>query len=177
MQRIGISGTRWTGKSTTIRTIVKQNPQLTIETFRLGSLVEECPHATGEHQTLEASRWVTERLAEVLASPSTADIQVFDRTPLDVFAYTLLAQGGKKGRGREIFDDLLDLVRRFDRIFFVRASEQWPLGGPHSETEIEFALKMDGLMDEAVRRFELDVFILPWDPAERYDIITTHIKH
>lgn len=177
MQRIGISGTRWTGKSTTVRTIVKQNPQLTIETFALGSLVEECPHATGEHQTLEASRWVTDRLAEILASPSTANVQVFDRTPVDVFAYTLLAQGGKKDRGREIFDDLLDLVRRFDRIFFVRASEQWPPDGPHSETEIEFALKMDGLMAEAVRRFELDVCILPWDLAARHDIISTYIKH
>lgn len=177
MQRIGISGTRWTGKSTTVRTIVKQNSQVTIETFALGSLVEECPHATGEHQTLEASRWVTDRLAEILASPSTANVQVFDRTPVDVFAYTLLAQGGKKDRGREIFDDLLDLVRRFDRIFFVRVSEQWPPDGPHSETEIEFALKMDGLMAEAVRRFKLDVCILPWDLAARHDIISTYIKH
>ncbi len=102
--RAGISGTNWTGKSVTIQDFPALHPTLTIETIMLADIARGCPYAMVEGQTPDASRWMLEEVTAVLERPSDVDIQLFDRTPVDILAFTQYAFDRETTPADETFD-------------------------------------------------------------------------
>ncbi len=172
MIRVGLSGTNWTRKSTTIQKVVEAlNPQ-PIEVIILSDLVSQCPYPMGPNQTLDGSRWMIDRVSKILDSSRSSDApQLFDRTPLDIFAFTLHA-AKNQGPDRDIdvealFDAIRGLGCRFDRIFLCRPSNEWPAPETPRQDDLEFAKIIDDYLVRAVKHFPSNVVELPWQTAER----------
>ena len=168
MHRVGFSGTSWTGKSTIIDLLAGQSDA---EIIRLTSLVSACPYPTGLTQTLEASRWVKNELRRILDRPRERQLQLFDRTPVDVITYTLHSAQGDEGKCRDIIDDLLKQITTFDKIFFTGSSEMWPVDQSITADEREFAVHIEQMMRHSINRYGLDVADLPWPLTERLQIL------
>ncbi len=175
MFRAGLSGTNWTGKTETICRFVKELPKLDIEIVSLSSLVETCPFPMEEDQTLEGSKWMTEQV-RALCKKNTGEMQFFDRTPIDVLAFTLYAEDRTGRKAESILENILELVRCFDIIFYLKVSNEWPANTPRNHQKIEFARKMDLYIRKAIDKFALDVVSLPWDLAERQRLLSEYLS-
>ena len=168
MQRIGFSGTNWTGKSTLIDLLAARSDS---EIIRLTSLVSACPYPTGQVQTVDASRWVKNGLQRILDRPIKTQLQLFDRTPIDVITYTLHSAQGDEDKCRDIIDDLLEQIKTFDKIFFAGSSEMWPVDQTIGADGRGFAEQIEQLMCYSIDRYGLDVVYLPWPMTERLKIL------
>jgi len=175
MFRIGLSGTNWTGKTDTICRFVEEHPKLDIEIVSLSDLVARSPFPMEEDQTLEGSQWMTEQV-RTLSNKANGEIQVFDRTPLDILAFTLYAEKKTGSKDTSVFETILELVRCFDIIFYLQVSNEWPANTPRNHHKIEFARKMDLYIRKAIEQFALDVVSLPWDIAERQRLLSEHLS-
>src|SRR5438128_488328 len=92
MIKFGLSGTNWTGKTTTLKRLLGDAPPASVQILSLSPIVGACPDPIGREQTLEASQWVINTLKqrEAAISPQVTKVW-YDRTPLDILAYTLYA--------------------------------------------------------------------------------------
>lgn len=176
MFRAGLSGTNWTGKTETIRRFVKDHPDLGIQMISLSSLVAQSPFPMMEEQTLEGSRWMTEQ-AKALCQEDGAEIQLFDRTPVDILAFTLYAESQTGIENTTIIKDILELVRCFDILFYVPVSNEWPANSPGSQHRIDFAREMDSYIRKGIDQFSLHVVSLPWDLAERQRLLGEYLPN
>ena len=175
MPRAGLSGTNWTGKTETIRRFVKEHPELPIKTVSLASLVARCPFPMKEEQTLEGSRWMIEQV-RAICQQDGAEIQLFDRTPVDILAFTLYAESRTGNGSTTVLEDALELVKNFDIIFYLPVSNEWPVNRSPSQNGIQFARQMDSYIRKAIEQFSLDVVSLPWDRAERQHLLSKHLS-
>jgi hypothetical protein len=69
MTRIGLSGTNWTRKTTTIQHVVKALDPRPVQVVSLSSFVKQCPFPMGSEQALDGSIWMVDRVAKVLEQP------------------------------------------------------------------------------------------------------------
>lgn len=171
----GLSGTNWTGKTETIKRFVKEHPELPIKTVSLASLVDRCPFPMREGQTLEGSQWMAEQVA-ALCKKDTAEMQIFDRTPVDILAFTLYAENQTGSKDASVLKNILELVRCFDLLFYLPISNEWPVNRSPSQNGIQFARQMDSYIRKAIEKFSLDVISLPWDRAERQRLLSEHLS-
>ncbi|MHC4228937.1 MAG: hypothetical protein ACYSWW_23055 [Planctomycetota bacterium] len=174
MFRAGLSGTNWTGKTETIRTFVTEHSELTVRAVSLSSLVDKCPFPMVENQTVEASRWMIEKVGAICAK-NNADMELFDRTPVDILAFTLYAEKQTGDSDPTVLEHALELVKFFDILFYVPPSNEWPVDVSPSEKRVEFARVIDSYMLKAIDHFGLDVITLPWDFAERQHLLCKHL--
>jgi len=175
MFRAGLSGTNWTGKTETIRRFVKEHPELDIKMFSLSSLVAQCPFPMIEEQTLEGSLWMIEQ-ARALCQEDGAEILLFDRTPVDILAFTLYAESRTVIENASIIENILELVRCFDILFYLPVSSEWPLNSSGSQHRIDFARLMDFYIQKVINHFKLDVVSLPWGLAERQRLLCEYLS-
>lgn len=168
MIRAGLSGTNWTGKSTCIDGFSNAHRDRKIEIIRLTDFVSRCPYPTVENQTPEASRWMIDQVKDQLTAPSDAAIQLYDRSPLDILAFTQYAFD-RSGTVQDdaMMSEIVELAGRFGAIFFCSISSAWPLGDRQSPKDVSFALLMDWYMRRLARRHKLPVVELPDSPKER----------
>lgn len=172
MIRAGISGTNWTGKTTSIRALCDAHANRRIEVISLGELVRQCPHPTEQAQVPDASRWMLEQVAARLNAASDADIQVFDRTPLDILAYTQYAYRRLAEPSDEsLIVGLHDLWARFDHVFYLAPEDEWPIGVSPEPMDIGFALLMDWYIRRVIRTAQRGVVRLPWQMDQRKALI------
>ena len=175
MFRAGLSGTNWTGKTETIKRFVKEHSELTIKTVSLSSLVDRCPFPMRKDQTVEASRWMVDQVRSICEQDG-AEIQLFDRTPVDILAFTLYAEDRKGRSNTTVLKDALRLVKHFDIIFYLPVSNEWPVNWSPSKNGIQFARQMDTYIKKAIDQFSLDVVSLPWDLAERQLLLSENMS-
>lgn len=174
MFRAGLSGTNWTGKSETIRCFVEEHSDLRVETVCLSSLVAICPFPMKEQQTLQASQWMIEQV-EAICKKDGGEIQLFDRTPLDILAFTLYAQSRTVNHAPAVVKNCLDLLRYFDMLFYLPVLDEWPVNGCANRKDMLFARQMDSYIRKAIDRFSLDVVWLPWEFCERQALLSEHL--
>src|SRR5262245_17114174 len=91
IERFGLSGTNWTRKTSTLSALVTTMRPTPVSVISLSELVARCPYPMKQHQTLEASRWMVQQVNERLEGQEPARFQAFDRTPLDIMAFTMYA--------------------------------------------------------------------------------------
>jgi len=175
MPRAGLSGTNWTGKTETIKRFVKEHSELAIGTVPLSSLVDRCPFPMREDQTVEASRWMIDQVRDICESDSEG-IQLFDRTPIDILAFTLYAESRTGNGNTTVLEDALELVKYFDIIFYLPISDEWPVNRSPSQNGIQFARQMDSYIRKAIDKLSLDVVSLPWDREERQRLLSEHLS-
>ena len=173
MRRIGIAGTNWTGKTTLAQALAGHYRDRHVVVVPLRDLVKKCPYPMLDKQTMDGSHWMVEQLRELLAKSSPVDVEVFDRCPVDVMAYTIHAGGNLMSDN--IFQDLRELNQRFDRVYWLRPGEKWPMGGVRDDSRLEFARRMDGLMAQAIERLDLGVVVLPDDHDARLEAVRSFI--
>jgi hypothetical protein len=172
MLRFGLSGTNWTRKTTTIGSLIPRLAPATVDSVSLSQLVAKSPHPMRENQTVEASRWMIAQVRSVIGSGPAFDVQVFDRTPLDIMAFTRYAiDRSREPNGAHVLDDVAELSAGFDVIFFCRPQGEWPSPVAPSEELRHFALLVDGLMESSVSMMRAPVVTLPWDAGERLNTI------
>ncbi len=174
MFRAGLSGTNWTGKTETIRTFVAEHSEFTVRAVSLSSLVDKCPFPMVEDQTVEASRWMIEKVGAI-CEKNSADIELYDRTPVDILAFTLYAEKQTGDSDPTVLEHALELVRFFDILFYAPPSNEWPVNVRPSKERVKFARVMDSYMLKAIDHFGLDVITLPWDFAERQHLLCKHL--
>jgi len=170
MLRIGFSGTNWTGKSESIYWFTNDYPYDNVEVVSLSKLVGQCPFPMGPKQTLDGSKWMVEQAVDILENPKS-EIQIFDRTPLDILAFTLYASHRTKKRDMDLICEILALFKHFDRIFYVQPSSEWPVDVSKTKDEIKFAQVIDFFMRKAIKHLDIEVVPLPWDLSMRQEIL------
>lgn len=170
MFRAGLTGTNWTGKTETIRRFMEAKPEANVEAVSLSVFIDECPFPTVEQQTVEASAWVAARVREACQA-CTAPVQLFDRTPVDILAFTLYAEERSGRAAADVVREALGLLESFDVIFYIPVPDLWPVGVSPAPEDIEFARKMDGYIREAIDRFGLKVNPMPWDFDARHVLL------
>jgi len=175
MFRAGLSGTNWTGKTETIQRFVREHSELAIRMVSLSSLVDRCPFPMMEEQTVEASQWMIEQVRAICTKDS-AEMQLFDRTPVDILAFTLYAENRTGNRSPTVLEDALELVKYFDILFYLPVVDEWPVKTSASQSKIQFALKIDSYMRTVIERFSLDVVPLPWGLAEREVLLSEYLS-
>ena len=175
MFRAGLSGTNWTGKTETIRRFVGENSHLAIKTVSLSSLVDRCPFPMMEEQTVEGSRWMIEQVRAICKEDSE-EIQLFDRTPVDILAFTLYAESRTGNGSPKVLENALELAKCFDILFYLPVSDEWPINASADQSRIQFARQMDSYIQKAIDQFSLDVVLLPWDLAERQLLLSEYFS-
>lgn len=175
MFRAGLSGTNWTGKTETIQRFVREHSELAIRMVSLSSLVDRCPFPMMEEQTVEASQWMIEQV-RAMCTKDSAEMQLFDRTPVDILAFTLYAENRTGNRSPTVLEDALELVKYFDILFYLPVVGEWPVNTSASQSKIQFALKIDSYMRTVIERFSLDVVSLPWGLAEREVLLSEYLS-
>lgn len=175
MTRIGLSGTNWTRKSTTVRGLAHSLRPRRVEIVRLSNYVRDCPYPTGRDQTLDASKWIVDQLASTLQRTlPDGTIQIFDRTPLDVLAFTLYAADRNEpsaGHSKRSIARLVDAIRflgtYFVLVFLCRPAGGWPAPESPSLEALEFARTMDRYLVTASRDWTSEIVELPWGSNAR----------
>lgn len=178
--RIGFSGTNWTRKTTTINRLVKAINDRPVKVIALSDFVRRCPYPMGQDQTLDASRWMLDQLEPVLRTrPPSSEIQVFDRTPLDVIAFTLYAADRCGKRASIDVTRLIDAIReigaQIDLVFLCRPNADWPSPERPSEVAQTFARQIDHYFTEALYLYTWQVLEMPWSVERRLSMIVTYL--
>ena len=168
--RIGISGTNWTGKTTTVDTFCARHQDYSIARIALKDLVERSPFPMMENQTPDGSRWITEQLSPLLES--AGPFTVFDRCPLDVLAFSLYSFERNEIAPEDVLvRGLIELAQRFDVLFYCSPSDEWPPVAFPGTAKVGFALLMDWYMRRAIRTYGLEARALPWSLADRQRVL------
>jgi len=130
-----------------------------------------------EEQAPEASRWMVGQVQAKLDAPGNFEIELFDRTPVDILGFTHYTFD-RLGipADRTLISDILRLLSSFDRVFFVSPSNEWPVGVDPPPSKIGFALLMDWYMRRAIRDHALPIIELPWSLEERQSIIRGYLQ-
>jgi hypothetical protein len=182
MTRFGLSGTNWTRKTTTIRRLEIALHPRPIEIVSLSAFIARCPYPVRQDQTLRTSRWMVEQVSNVLAHQIASDaVQIFDRTPVDVCAFTLYASERPEAVGRtqevtELINEIRAQYARFDRIFICRPGDEWPNPVLPSEKDLVFAKLIDEYLDRATALGNERVIELPWESDARLSEILTWLR-
>jgi hypothetical protein len=175
MLRIGFSGTNWTGKSESLYRFINEYPYYNVEIVSLSKLVDLCPYPMIEKQTLDGSKWMVEQVVNILENPKE-EIQIFDRTPLDILAFTLYASYQTKQQDIDLVREILGLFENFNTIFYVQPSNEWPVDNNKTQNKVSFALLIDFFIRKAIKHLEIEVVSLPWDLSLRQELISEHIS-
>jgi hypothetical protein len=166
MIRIGLSGTNWTRKTTTIQQLARRLAPVPVDIVSLSPLVEQCPFPMGPAQTLDGSKWMVERVGQILERPvPLGTVQIFDRTPLDILAFTLHANeraGHAFSATTSLLDAILSLSANFMLIFLCWPADEWPAPEAPSVGDVEFALSIDRLLRSAAQMSRSAIAELPW---------------
>lgn len=177
MIRIGLSGTNWTRKTTTIARLLESHEPRQAEVIALSPLVAACPFPMGPDQTLDGSEWMVTHLTEMLDRHPPQSIQIFDRTPLDVFAFTLHAadreQSPTSHRALALYEQVRALGARFDRIFICRPGGEWPSPVTPTDSARLFALRIDQYLTKAAAHWTSPLTELPWESTGRLAELAT----
>jgi len=174
MFRAGLTATNWMGKSTTIQRFIDAHRELSCEMVSLSAILDQCPFPTVENQTIEASEWMTSKVREICRG-APGEIQLFDRTPADILAFTLYAQDHTGADAQHIIEQILGLMDCFNTIFYIAIPETWPVDVTPTAEEIQFARLMDSYLCKAIDRFGLDVVPMPWDLDAREQMLCQYI--
>ena len=171
MLRIALSGTNWTGKSTTIDTYVSRNPEVSIDVHSLSALVKKCPYPMVQNQTIDGSIWMAGEITKLIKSPADSEIQIFDRSPIDIMAFTHYAMDREHMENADdLISSILNLITYFDHLFFCEHNGNWPTT-KQSQQDVLFALSMDNYIRGAISKYEIKNTKLPWDLEERQTIL------
>lgn len=174
MFRFGLTGTNWTGKTATIDRLINEFPNMPIEVVSLSDFVAQCPYPTGENQVLEASDWITKLVAETCEDRSNT-IQLFDRTPIDILAFTLYVQDHTGKKSRSLIDKIINLSQSFDVFLYLPISDDWPFGVSPKPGEITFARLIDSYIQKVIADYSFNVIELPWALSERNEILSEYL--
>ena len=177
MKRIGFSGTNWTGKSTVISRLRESLTSTDCEVVSLGELCARSPYPMFKDQTLDGSRWMIEQVHDILRRQPSVDLQIFDRTPIDILAFSSYV--GYRDRSADALDvckQAEDLIHEFDALFVMYTSVDWPQGEWHTPDEIGFALVIEHFMAKEVAERRLSCEILPWNINDRINVIIRTAK-
>lgn len=175
MRRLAVSGTNWTRKTSTIMRLKKADKSLLV--VSLSPMVADAPHPMIQDQTLAGSKWITKEVSTRLQASSDKDgIEIFDRSPLDMLAFTMYAERNGGKRDIKLLSKIMMLSATFDVIYLLRPQEEWPHPVKPTRDKRNFALLMDFFLIEASAMLGDRVQELPWDEEVRYTAISQRIR-
>jgi len=179
MIRAALSGTNWTGKSTTIKTFCTRHLEIDISKFELSTLVKQCPYPVIQEQSMDSTEWIVGRLGNLLAQPIEAKIQLFDRSPIDVLAFNsyILARD-QIAPNKKLTENIMLLVQQFDVLFLTQPGIVWPVDvNPTPDpNKVTFAKLIDRYILEVIEAHSIPIIELPWNLNERQNILDKYLQ-
>jgi hypothetical protein len=112
---------------------------------------------------------------KMLTDGCQKDIQLFDRTPLDILAFSLYAEDRSKEKNANIIEEAVNQTKLFDTIFYLGLWDSWPVNVNASLEKTCFARLMDSYLRKAIAEFEIQVVSLPWQFSERHRLLSEHL--
>ena len=177
MKRIGVSGTNRTGKTTLIDSLVRALPDKNCEVISLGQLCAQSPYPMFKDQSLDGSQWMIDTVSEILGKKSSCDLQIFDRTPVDIMAFTAyIGYRDRDDAAKEVCQQAENLLQYFGRIFVLKSSEDWPQGEPPIPDELGFALLVQHFLTSQIKLRSISCEVLPWNFDNRLDVLIRAAK-
>lgn len=140
----------------------------------LSRFVADCPYPMRDQQTVDASLWMVGRVSDALEEQVDNDFQIFDRSPLDVMAFTRHASGQQDAS--DLLERIAQLSAEFHVIFLCTPAGEWPAPETPSESEQRFALYIQELMEQSVSLMRTSVVRLPWESEDRLELIATTLR-
>ncbi len=126
--RIAITGSSCQGKSTLIQDMLKEWPQMKLDSKSYRSLLKKGKHSKN---TSEDTQWdILNHMVDQQQKYTSSDKVLFDRCPLDNIAYTMWANA--KGIVDDKFVEkcipiVKESMRFLDIIFYIPISKQFPV--------------------------------------------------
>jgi len=171
--KIAIIGSHGVGKTTLCYDVAallkKQGKNVDI----VKEVVRSCPLPVNKKTTKEAQMWILHtQIAKEIESQGSSDVVLCDRSVLDNYAYLV----HKEGRDAALDDLVENWMKTYDFIFKIPISER-PRGDNFRDTDQEWQMSIDSLIDELVREHGIDAVRLS-DSKEQWareimDIIST----
>ena len=175
--RIGLSGTNWTGKTSTIDAVVSSHQAGRMDVVSLSTLVGQCPYPMMEDQVLDGSRWMYSQVDRLLQKPLRSGIQLFDRTPIDILAFTqYVYDRDQQEVDSQLMGQLRALCDQFAVLFLLRPGDEWPVGIGPEPGKVAFARRIDHCLCQVIHDYDVEVVELPWDLNARRLAITDRLR-
>ena len=165
--KLAFVGSHGVGKTTLCFDLASQLKRLDLGVDLVKEVARRCPLPINEETTPDAQAWILHtQIAEELAAAAIYEVVVCDRSVLDNYAY-LVARVGR----RPDLDPLVgSWIRTYTALFKVPVLEAPSFDGTRAVSR-GFQMEIDGIIDELVAAFGVDV--LPLDPTERDTWIPT----
>jgi len=128
-------------------------------------------------QTFGASEWMFDKVSKILIdSNEKQGIEVFDRTPIDILAFTrYAADRDKVNEPEDLLSKTYNLLPSFDIIFYLEIDLSWPIIQKNTD-DIAFALLMQYYFNKIIHKYGIKVIRLPWNLELRYSLIIKKVN-
>lgn len=130
-----------------------------------------------QEQTIEGSAWMVREVRHTLANLLAVPYQAFDRTPLDIMAFTMYAADRQQATEVEtVLAAIEDLSSVFDFIGLCSPEEDWPRPVFPGANDLEFARLMNNYLSKARARMKTTILDLPWDTNQRVALVLDRLS-
>ena len=165
--KVAFVGSHGVGKTTLCFDLASQLKRLDLGVDLVKEIARRCPLPINEQTTPDAQAWILHtQIAEEIAAAAMYEVVVCDRSVLDNYAYLV----ARVGRRVEIDPLVGSWIRTYNALFKVPVLEAPSFDGTRAVSP-SFQTEIDGLIDELIRSFDVDVQQL--DPMDRDGWIPT----
>jgi len=165
--KVAFVGSHGVGKTTLCFDLASQLKRLDLGVDLVKEVARRCPLPINEQTTPDAQAWILHtQIAEEIAAAATYEVVVCDRSVLDNYAYLV----ARVGRRVELDPLVGSWIRTYNALFKVPVLEAPSFDGTRAVSP-SFQTEIDGLIDELIKSFDVDVQQL--DPMDRDGWIPT----
>ena len=170
--RIGVSGAHRVGKTTLVENLQEFLPDYICKAEAYYEL-EETGFVFSEIPVYEDYLILLEHSIEQITSDENNII--FDRCPVDILAYIQATIESDNFNIQSLYQRVLDVMNEIDLLIFVPFEKPDLIGCPESDLP-ELRRRVNEILKEWIRDFNLNVLQVAGSPIERRDQVLRHMS-
>ena len=170
--RIGVSGAHRVGKTTLVENLQEFLPDYICKAEAYYEL-EETGFVFSEIPVYEDYLILLEHSIEQITSDENNII--FDRCPVDILAYIQATIESDNFNIQSLYQRVLDVMNEIDLLIFVPVEKPDLIGCPESDLP-EIRRRVNEILKEWIRDFNLNVLQVAGSPIERRDQVLLHMS-
>lgn len=170
--RIGVSGAHRVGKTTLVENLQEFLPDYICKAEAYYEL-EETGFVFSEIPVYEDYLILLEHSIEQITSDENNII--FDRCPVDILAYIQATIESDNFNIQSLYQRVLDVMNEIDLLIFVSVEKPDLIGCPESDLP-ELRRRVNEILKEWIRDFNLNVLQVAGSPIERRDQVLRHMS-
>lgn len=170
--RIGVSGAHRVGKTTLVENLQEFLPDYICKAEAYYEL-EETGFVFSEIPVYEDYLILLEHSIELITSDENNII--FDRCPVDILAYIQAINESGNFNIQSLYQRIQDVMNEIDLLVFVPVEKPDLIGCPESDLP-ELRRRVNEILKEWIRDFNLNVLQVAGSPIERRDQVLRHMS-